>query len=51
MKLNEENVNFIHTANIKEEKLCSYTLALAIIPTSDNSQANVKNVKICFQSI
>ena len=49
MKLNEDNVIFIHTTNTQEEKFSSHKLALPIIPTSNNSQTNVRNfVKICF---
>ena len=52
MKLNEENVNFIHTTNISEKYFSSLNIALAVIPTSNNSQTNVRNVvKICFQAI
>ena len=50
MKLNEENVNFIHTTKIEEKYVSSWNLALAIIPTSNNSQANDRNVlKIFFR--
>ena len=42
MKLNEENVNLIHT-NLKE-KIFFLKLALAIISMSNNSQTNVTNV-------
>ena len=49
MKLNEENVNFIHTTKIEEKNFSYQNLALAIIPTSYNSQTNDRNVmKICF---
>ena len=49
MKLNEENINFINTTKIEEKNFSSYNLALAIIPTSNNSQTNDRNVvKICF---
>ena len=41
MKLNEEIANFLHNTNILEEKLSSYILVLAIIPSSNNSQTNV----------
>ena len=49
MKLNEENVNFNYTTTILEEFFFLKKLALAIIPTSNNSQTNVTNVvKIGF---
>ena len=49
MKLNEENVNFIHTTKIKEKNFSSQNLTLAVIPTSNNSQTNDRNdMKICF---
>ena len=49
MKLNEENGNFIYTTNIKKKTFSSYRLALAIIPMSNDSQTNNRNVvKICF---
>ena len=52
MKLNEENVNFIHTTKIEEKFFSSQNFALAIIPASNNSQTNDRNVvKICFQAI
>ena len=52
MKLNEENVNFIHTTKIEEKFFSSYNLAIDIIPASNNSQTNDKNVvKICFCAI
>ena len=42
-------INFIPTTNIEEEELSSWNLALAIIPTANNSQTKVRNVlKICF---
>ena len=44
MKLNKENVNFIHTRNIEEKNFSSYNLALAIIPASNNSPTNDRNV-------
>ena len=44
MKLNEGNVNFIHTTKIEEKNFSSQNLALAIIPTSNNSQINNRNV-------
>ena len=47
-EIKEENVNFIHTTNSLEENFSPLKLALAIIPTSNNSQTNVRNiVKIC----
>ena len=43
---------FIHTTKIYEKEFSSYILSLAIIPTSNNSQINFRNVvKICFQAI
>ena len=49
MKLNKENVNFIHTTKTEEKKFSSENLALAIIPTPNYSQTNGRNVvKICF---
>ena len=52
MKLNEENVNFIHTTKIEEKNFSSQNLALAIIPASNNSQTKYRNVvKIYFYSI
>ena len=52
MKLSEENVNFIHTTKIEQKNFSCKNLALAIIPTSNNSQTNDRNVmKICFQAI
>ena len=49
MKLNEENVKFIHTPKIKEKNFSSKNLASVIIPTSNNSQTNFRNiVKISF---
>ena len=44
MKLNEENVNFIHTTKIEEIFFSSWNLALAIIPASNNSQTTDRNV-------
>ena len=53
--VDENNIslfNFIHTTNIWKKKFSSQNLALAIIPTSNNSQTNVRNVlKICFQAM
>ena len=50
--MDEESAQFIHTTNIQEKKLFSQKLALVIIPTSNNSQTNVRNVmKICIQVI
>ena len=50
--MDEESVQFIHTTNIQEKKLFSQKLALVIIPTSNNSQTNVRNVvKIRFYAI
>ena len=50
--MDEETIYFIHTTKIYEKKLFSYILALAIIPTSNNFQTNLRNVlKICFQAI
>ena len=52
MKLNEENVNFIHTIKIEKKNFSCYNLALAIIPTSNNSQTIVINIaKICIDAI
>ena len=52
IKLNEENINFIRTTNILEERFSCWKLALAITPASNNSQTNVrKGEKICFQAI
>ena len=52
MKLTYSSFNFIHTTNIKEKKLSSYILGLAIIPTCNNSQTNVRNVvKACFLAL
>ena len=48
MKLNEENVNFIHTTNIQEENFSSLKLSLALIPSSNNSQINVRIVVKIF---
>ena len=45
MKLNVENINFMHTTNILEEKLSFWILTKAIIPTFNNSQTNVRNVE------
>ena len=52
MKLNEENVNFIHTTKIEGKNLSCQNFALATIPMSKNSQTNDRNVvKISFQAI
>ena len=52
MKLNEENINFIRTTTIEENNFSSQNLALAIIPDSNNSQTNDRNVvKNCIQAI
>ena len=52
MKLNEENINFIYTTNIYEEKLYCEKFALAIISTFNNFKINVRNVtKIGLQAI
>ena len=49
MKLKEENVTFINTTKIEEKNFSSWNLALAIVPTSNKSQTNVRNVvKIFF---
>ena len=52
MKLTFSSFNFIHTTFIWDKKVSSQNFALAIIPMSNNSQTNDRNVvKICFQAI
>ena len=52
MKLKISSFNFIHATNILEKIVSSENFALAINPTSNNSQTNAKNtVKICFQAV